>query len=96
MSKQPTVTIRGEALPNNVTTKNGAVKTVYRQAATLDAEQVRMNFDLEVDGPNVAYRVGAVYDWDVFADLVAGQYQRVELSRRMTLRPQDKQAAKAA
>jgi hypothetical protein len=92
-TKQPTVTIKGEALPYNQTTKTGVIKTVYRQQATLDAEAVRMNFDLEVDGPATAHRVGEVLDWDVAADIIAGQYQRVELSRRMTLRP--RQAAQA-
>lgn len=86
-TKNPTITINGNAEPRNVTGKNGQSKTIYSQKATFENEQLRMQIDVEVDGPNMAYRLGEKLEWDVSADLVPGQYGRIELSRRKTLRP---------
>ena len=86
-TKNPIITINGNAEPRNVTTKTGATKTVYSQKATFENDQLRMQIDIEVDGPNMAYRLGEKLEWDVSADLVPGQYGRIELARKKTLRP---------
>jgi hypothetical protein len=92
----PLITIKGNAEPRNVTTKTGATKTVYSQQAQLETEMMRVQIDIEVDSPNHAYRVGEVLEWDVVADLQPGQYGRVELARKKTLRTRTVETAKRA
>lgn len=84
MSKRnATVKILEAVTPRQVNTKNGA-RTIYSQHAELETEQLRTRIDVEVDGPNMGYPVGAIFDWDVYADIVPGRYGP-ELARRMTL-----------
>lgn len=79
-----TVKINSNVQSRNVTTKNGP-KTIHYQAAEVETEHLRMQVEVEVDGPNMGYPVGSTREWDVIADLVPGRYG-LELARRMTLR----------
>lgn len=60
-------------------------KPMYVQRASVEVDQFRVEQELYVDGPNMGYPVGAVYDWNLTADLSVGQYTRIELARRKTL-----------
>ena len=82
--KAAQIKILGEVTSRFVTTKNGQQKQVFSQKAQLETDTMRIQIDVDVDGPNAAYPVGAVKDWDVTADLVPGRFG-VELARRMTL-----------
>jgi len=86
----PQITITGNVEPRMVTTKTGAMKQVFSQAASFKKDGMQLPIDVEVDGPNLGYAVGQVLEWDVVADLSAGQYGRIELARKKTLRPLDK------
>lgn len=77
------VTIKSEAKSRYVTTKNGQ-KQVHYQNAELDTKQMRVQLEVEIDGPQEAYKNGGVYVWDVEADVIPGRYGP-ELARRMTL-----------
>lgn len=83
MQLNPMVTILEPVAGRNITTKNGP-KTVYSQRASLETEQMRIQVDVECDGPNMGHAVGAQKMWDVASDLVPGRFG-VELARRMTL-----------
>jgi len=87
MITAPRITITGTVEPRMVTTKNGMQKQVFSQTASFSKEGMQLPIDVEVDGPNQGYRIGEVLAWDVVADLTAGQYGRIELSRKKTLRP---------
>lgn len=96
MTNNPIITVKGAPENRNVQTKQG-VKTVYYQPAQFENEQLRMNIDLEIDAVADAYPINTKLEWDVAADLVAGQYGRVELARKKTLRPiTETKPAKAA
>ncbi|XQA67118.1 hypothetical protein ACM9XC_07225 [Xanthomonas sacchari] len=88
----PKITINGPVDTRNVTTSKGLPRAIYSQKATLETELMRVQIDVEVDGPNSGYPVGAVKDWDIVADLVPGRFGP-ELARRMTL--VDPQGARA-
>lgn len=88
MSNNPTITIKGAPESRQVQTKQGP-KTVYYQPAQFENEQLRMQTDLDIDSVADAHAVGAKLEWDVGSDLVPGQYGRIELARRKTLRPVD-------
>lgn len=87
----PKITINSNVETRTVTTKTGMQKPVYSQRATLETESMRIQIEVEVDGLDRGYPVGAVKEWDVVADLVPGRFG-VELARRMTL--VDPQSAK--
>lgn len=83
----PTIKITGNVEPRMVTTKQGMQKQVFAQAASFTKEGMQLPIEIEVDGPAQGYRIGEVLAWDVVADLTAGQYGRIELARKKTLRP---------
>lgn len=80
----PKITINSAVETRYVTTKAGVQKPVYSQRATLETEAMRIQVEVEVDGPEKGYAVGSVKEWDVVTDLVPGRYG-IELARRMTL-----------
>lgn len=80
----PNVKIISAVETRTVTTKNGMPKAIYYQRATLETEEMRINVEVEVDGPEKGYPVGAVKEWDLVRDLVPGRFG-IELARRMTL-----------
>ncbi|MBN4977256.1 hypothetical protein JY404_22850 [Stenotrophomonas maltophilia] len=80
----PKITINSNVETRTVTTKTGMQKPVYSQRATLETEAMRIQIEVEVDGLDRGYPVGAVKEWDVTTDLVPGRFG-VELARRMTL-----------
>jgi hypothetical protein len=94
--KAPIITIKGNVDQRNITGKTGLTKTIYSQKASLEMEQMRIDIDVEVDGPNLGYRIGEQFVWDVTADLQPGQYGRPELARKKTLRPFVLEAMKPA
>lgn len=89
MAKMPTVKIRDEASSREITTKNGK-KEVFFQPVQVECDQFRINIDMDIDTKADAKKVGEVYSWDVYSDLVPGAYSSVDLSRRMTLVPLQK------
>lgn len=93
----PLITITGNVEPRMVTTKNGMQKQVFTQTASFAKEGMQLPIEVEVDGPQQGYRIGEVLAWDVVADLTPGQFGRLELARKKTLRPvETKPASKAA
>jgi hypothetical protein len=74
-----------EPVSSRVVNTTKGQRTIYSQKAELETEAMRIQVEVEVDGPNFGHPVGAVKDWDVVADLVPGRYG-IELARRMTLR----------
>ncbi|MDJ1521590.1 MULTISPECIES: hypothetical protein [Stenotrophomonas] len=82
--KAPKITINSAVETRTVTTSKGMQKPIYSQRATLETEAMRIQIEVEVDGLDKGYPVGAVKDWDVVADLVPGRFG-TELARRMTL-----------
>lgn len=80
------ITIKSEVL-NRMSPpgKNGQVRQIFWQDAQLETENLRMQFDYEVDGPAFALPVGKVMEWDIEADVIPGRYGP-ELARRKTLR----------
>lgn len=95
--KAPLITIIGNVEPRMVTTSKGLQKQVFVQAVSFSKEGMQLPTEIEVDGPNAGYTVGAVLVWDVTADLTAGQYGRIELARKKTLRPlTESKSSKAA
>uniref|UniRef100_UPI003F7FEEFE hypothetical protein n=1 Tax=Xanthomonas sp. 0924 TaxID=2835534 RepID=UPI003F7FEEFE len=98
MSNAPKVTITSAVETRTVTTSKGMQKPIYSQRATLETEQMRIQIEVECDGLDKGYPVGAVKEWDLVTDLVPGRFG-VELARRMTLvdpqasKPQQRQAA---
>lgn len=91
--QNPTVTIRSTVNARQVTTKNGQLKTIYSQQVQVETEQMRVQTEHEIDSPDKALPVGAVYAWDVTQDLVPGRFG-IELARRMTLVEPAKPAGK--
>lgn len=93
----PIVTILGNVETRTITDKKGFAKPVHGQAAQIETPKMRMQFEVEHDTPEKAYPIGAKFYWDVTEDLVPGQYGRIELARKKTLRPlaESKPAAKA-
>lgn len=93
----PKITINSTVETRTVTTSKGLPKAIYNQRATLETEEMRIQIEVEVDGPDKGYPVGAVKEWDVVKDLVPGRFG-IELARRMTLvdpagvKPQQKAA----
>lgn len=92
--QQAKVTILGEAVSREITLSNGKQKTVWSQKASIETEAMRIGTEVEIDGKNDAHRIGAVYLWDVAADLVPGRFGRLELARRMSLVPAPVEGAK--
>lgn len=86
MNNEARVTILEPVTTRSITTSKGQQKAIHAQKASLETTQMRIQFEVEVDGPNAGYRVGEQFTWDVVADLVPGRFG-VELSRRKTLRP---------
>lgn len=88
------ITVTGPVDSRNVTTSKGLPKTIYSQKCTLETKNMRIQHDLECDGPNMGLPVGSKYTWDIEADVIPGRYGP-ELARRQTLIPLDqkKQAA---
>lgn len=80
----PNVKIISAVETRTVTTKNGMPKAIYYQRATLETEEMRINVEVEVDGPEKGYPVGSAKEWDLVRDLVPGRFG-IELARRMTL-----------
>lgn len=80
----PKITINSAVETRTVTTSKGMQKAIYSQRATLETEAMRIQVEVEVDGLDKGYPLGAVKEWDVTTDLVPGRYG-IELARRMTL-----------
>lgn len=80
----PTVKITTPVETRTVTTKTGMPKAIYYQRATLETDEMRIQVEVEVDGPDKGYAVGAAKEWDLVRDLVPGRFG-IELARRMTL-----------
>lgn len=80
----PTVKIVTPVQTRTVTTKSGMPKAIYYQRAQLESEEMRIQVEVEVDGPDNGYPVGVTKEWDVVRDLVPGRFG-IELARRMTL-----------
>jgi len=80
----PKITINSAVETRTVTTKTGMQKPVYGQRATLETAAMRIQIEVEVDGLDKGYPVGAVKEWDLVTDLVPGRFG-VELARRLTL-----------
>lgn len=93
--KLPTVKILAAPESRQQMTKAGA-RTIYFQQAEVECEQLRMRVEHEVDSPADGLPLGSVHEWDVVADLVAGQYGSIDLARRMSLRPLKVQASAPA
>lgn len=83
----PIITITGNVEARMITTSKGLQKQVFAQPASFKKEGMLLPIDVEVDGPNLGYRVGDNLVWDVTADLTPGQFGRLELARKKTLRP---------
>ena len=92
--EQAIVTILGEVTSRNITTSKGVQKVVYGQKAQLETEQLRYQFELECDGPNTGWPVGAKKIWDVVRDVIPGTFGP-QLARRMTLVDMPAASAKA-
>lgn len=88
MNSNPIITVKGAPESRQVPTKQG-MQTRYYQPAQFENEQLRMQLDLDIDSVADAYPIGTRLEWDVTADLVPGQYGRIELARKKTLRPMD-------
>ncbi|MGS0580774.1 hypothetical protein ACQEPV_011910 [Xanthomonas oryzae pv. oryzicola] len=84
MSNAPKITINSAVETRTVTTSKGLPKAIYSQRATLETEAMRIQIEVECDGPDKGYPVGTVKEWDLVTDLVPGRFG-VELARRMTL-----------
>lgn len=80
----PKITINSAVETRTVTTSRGLQKAIYSQRATLETEAMRIQVEVEVDGLDKGYPVGAIKEWDLTTDLVPGRFG-VELARRMTL-----------
>lgn len=80
----PTVKITTPVESRTVTTSKGIPKSIFFQRATLETEEMRIQVEVEVDGPDKGYPVGAAKEWDLVRDLVPGRFG-IELARRMTL-----------
>ncbi|MCD8456651.1 hypothetical protein LPH50_00180 [Xylella taiwanensis] len=80
----PKVTIMSGVNMRVVTTSKGVQMQIYSQRAVLESELMKLQIDVDVDGLNAGYPVGAIKYWDVVTDLVPGQYG-LGLARRMTL-----------
>lgn len=91
----PIVTIKTGPEQRQQPTKNGP-RTVHFQMVQVECEQMRLQVEHEIDSPQHALAVGSKYAWDVVSDLVPGQYGSIDTARRMTLRPLDAAAKKAA
>lgn len=96
MINAPIIKITGAAEARFVTTKTGAQKQVFSQTASMSKEGMMLPIDIDLDGPNDAHPVGATLVWDVTADVVPGQYGRLELARKKTLRVVESKPAAAA
>ncbi|MBD9368356.1 hypothetical protein [Xanthomonas sp. XNM01] len=98
MINAPTITITGAVESRYVTMKAGGQRQVFAQPATMSKPGMMLPTEIEVDSPNDGFPVGSTLVWDVTADVVPGQYGRLELSRKRTLRPAEptKPAAKAS
>ena len=83
----PKITILATPETRQITTAKGATKNIHSQKASVETESMRMQIDIELDNPNQPFAIGQVLEWDVAADLVPGQYGRLELARRKSLRP---------
>lgn len=94
-AKLPTVKILETPETRQQQTRTG-VRTIYFQKAEVECDQLRMRVEHEIDSVADALPIGSVYEWDVVADLVAGQYGAIDLARRMTLIKVAKTTAKAA
>lgn len=79
----PTITFTTGHQTREQNTKNGP-RTIHFQMASLETEKMRVEEEIEISGPNAAYPVGTVKEWDVVSDLVPGRFS-VELKRRKTL-----------
>lgn len=77
------ITVKGPVETTTRPSKNGP-RAVYFHQATAETPSMRMQFELEVDGPNQGYKVGVRYVWNVIADVIPGRYGP-ELARRMSL-----------
>ncbi|WP_313475573.1 hypothetical protein [Stutzerimonas kunmingensis] len=80
----PTVKITTPVESRTVTTSKGMPKTIYYQRAEVETEKMRVQLEVEVDGPDKGYPVGVTKEWDLIPDLVPGRFG-IELARRMTL-----------
>lgn len=90
----PKITVKGPVDEREVTGKNGK-RTIFFQPAQLETDQLKMQFDLECDGPKSALEIGKVFEWDVVSDIRAGAYGP-QLARRMTLVEGQGRASKPA
>ena len=86
MSAAATITVNGPVDSRNVTTSKGMPKTIYSQKCTLETKNMRIQHDLECDGPNMGLPIGSKWTWDIEADVIPGRYGP-ELARRQTLVP---------
>ncbi|PPT73296.1 hypothetical protein [Xanthomonas theicola] len=56
----PKITINSSVETRTVTTAKGMQKAIYSQRATLETEAMRIQVEVEVDGLDKGYPVGAV------------------------------------
>ncbi|WP_411831976.1 hypothetical protein [Pseudoxanthomonas mexicana] len=89
-----TITIKSEPLNRYVTTKNGQ-KQVHFQNAQLETSEMRVQVEVEIDGPQQAYVNGKSYQWDVEKDVIPGRFGP-ELARRYSLRDMAEPTKRAA
>lgn len=82
----PVITILGNVESRTITVK-GFAKPVHAQLAQVETEQMRMQIEIEHDDPSKGHKIGEKFYWDLTADLTPGQFGRLELARRKTLRP---------
>jgi len=82
----PIVTILGNVESRTITVK-GFPKAVHAQLAQVETEQMRVQVEIEHDDPNKGHKIGEKFYWDLGADLVPGQFGRLDLARKKTLRP---------
>lgn len=88
------VTVKGPVDEREVNGKNGK-RTIFFQPAQLETDQLRIQFDLECDGPKAALEIGKTFDWDIWSDVRAGAYGP-QLARRMSLVEVQGRASKPA
>lgn len=81
-----TITIKGEVQSRSGVSAKGKDYTIHSQPASLETDNIRTPFDLELDKLADAKPVGSKWNWNPESDLRVGRYGP-ELARFMTLTP---------
>lgn len=87
LSLFPMITILEAVTTRSITTAKGQQKNIHAQRASLETEAMRITIEVEVDGPNMGYPVGATFRWNLTADLTPGRFGP-ELARKKSLVPE--------